>query len=264
MKENIQPTTETKSILNMKDVLDCFELKYNHQNLKNFAELINSGYTPLIVSNHQSHADGFPIALLTEKITDLTDENFNAFYFPIAASMATGHQNEPMKNYLEKVIPVLESKNLYLIPVTREKDEKEYGIKDKNFESIKKLLSAYKQGYGVIYCPEGSVRAGRNDGNGGINGMINVEENNSFDGTIERYLKKDIPFCVLQIAINGTHKFCNPDTYKIEIPDSKITLTVADEILTNEDFENKNIKPTELVMPKIAKILPFEARGIHK
>lgn len=264
MKENIVSLSKPENKLNIEIFFNCFELQFESKTLNKFSELINSGYTPLIVSNHQSHADGLPLSLLTKEIKEKTGEKLNGFYLPIAASMVNGDQDQELKSYLEKLSPACFEKGLEMIPVTRKKDEEVYNIKDKNFDSLKKILSAHKQGYGIIFLPEGSVKAGRSGTDGEITGMIDVGKDNSFDGTIKKYLSKNIKFCVLPVAIDGSYKLYNPDTKKITIPNNKITLTISNEILLPSDFKNKSLEPTDLVMPQIAQMLPIKARGIYR
>lgn len=265
MKENPIVLNIPRENLENQRVFDLFELNYQPETLKTIFSHIESGKIPLIVSNHQSHADGLILAMITDKIKNSSPEKINGFYLPVAASMVSGDQNLNLKKIVDSLEESCRQKSLFMIPVTRPKDVEKYGIKNQNRGSLKKILTSHKNGFGLIFLPEGSVQAGRTNKDGNIFGMIKPEENNSFDNIIRKYLKNNIDFCIIPVAINGTHQLCNPDSYQITtIPTSKISATISENIFTKTDFENKETKPSDFIMPLISKMLPIESQGVYK
>lgn len=263
MKENLDSLHSSSENLDSR-VFNLFELNYRPETFKTISGHIKSGKLPLIVANHQSHADGLILSLITEKIKDESPDNINGFYLPIASSMVSGKQSPNLKKYLELLAPLCEHNNLFMIPVTRKKDIEVYGEENPNFSSIRKILNCHNDKFGMIFLPEGSVQSGRNREDGSIFGTIPPEENNSFDDLVKKYLKNNIDFCVIPVAINGTYKFCNPTTYKIDMFCSDISATISDNILTSDDFKDLKNKPSEFIMPLVAGMLPVESRGVYK
>ncbi len=246
---------EKRSVSELGNIFNNFELNCNQQLISDFSTLIKEGYMPLIVSNHQSHADGLAISMITSKIKV---DGFNGFYLPIASSICSGDQGEEVRYLVEKLTPVCQQRGVNLIPVTREEDIKRYGIEDKNSDNLKKLISAHKDNFGIIFLPEGTLKGGRINENGIINGMVEVKEDNSFDGIVTRFLKDKTKFCVLPVSIDGSYRLFDPSTRSLCVPSQK-TIVTAKEIYTHNDF-----MPTRFIMPKIASMLPPEAAGIYR
>lgn len=264
LKEIPQPEQLPKKISPeqfINKLLNSFEVVCSPNTLQQINSYIDAGKFPLIASNHQSHADGIPLALFTDHICH---GKISKFFLPIAESMVSGDQSPELKKYLEMLSPICAAKGIEMIAVTRKKDIEKFGIKNRNFENLRRILHAHKDGIGLIALPEGSVQGGRRDKNGNLYGIIKSEEDNILDDMIPYYLENGVDIFVISVAINGSHGVCNPDTYEINFPVDKATITVSDTLYTNSDFICLSSKPTTLIMPTISSMLPIEARGIYK
>lgn len=245
--------------------LGCFNLSFD-QSIKDKIRqkyLENENFALILASNHQSHADVFPFIQIAE---DLQKEigDVKGFNMIIAGSLTTGHQNQDLKDYFKIVSEMCAKKNINFIPIIRPKDVEKYGLSDiLNIPNLKKVMSSRKNQQAIIEFPEGTVQGGRINLDTNLPfGAQKTSESNVVDYCVTKYLKKEIDFGILPIAIDGTYKIYPPDIYKITIPQEKIDVTVCN-LLEPNDFQNLNedIRPSDLLMQKIIPNLSIENRG---
>lgn len=122
---------------------------------------IVAGRKPILATNHSSHSDIESLIRLVQEIENQTGVNIEGWYLPVARSMLTGHQGPIIKSVQEDYKrKALEQARIKMIPVTREKDRKKYGITTVNREWARALRDSRTNGYGLIILPEGSVQSG--------------------------------------------------------------------------------------------------------
>jgi hypothetical protein len=233
--------------------------------------LNNPNYALIMGSNHQSHADIFPYLMIADELNNEINNNnknfkLNGFNMIIAYSLTTGHQNQDLKNYYKIIEELGLEKGIEFIPIVRPKDKYKYEISDVlNFKNLRKACHSYKDNYVLIEFPEGTVKGGRINLETGLPyGVQKTNDSNMIDYCIGKYLKKDIEFGVLPVAIDGTYKIYSPDTYKFTAPKEKIRVTVEN-LMEPKDFINldSNTRPSDLIMLRILPDLSKEIQGTH-
>lgn len=141
-----------------------------------FREAMDTGI-PIIYANHQSHADGIALAVISDYLMRLS--TLKGFAVPIAASMESGDQSLELKKSFDLLRPAVEGMGLVSVPVTRKKDVKQYDMDRRRITAeVSKFAEKIKEGYGIALLPEGSVQGGRHPAGSGIdeiNGMQTAE-----------------------------------------------------------------------------------------
>lgn len=264
------PTPE--ELKEAKKYFNCFELVIDPRSLNELKAQYrkNPSFKLIVAGNHTTWADGLPSAMLAEylinEINNLEDgvEKINGFNIPVAYSMETGNQGSDMKKWLKFFSILCSEKGLSTISVTREKDSKLYGIIEKKFGSLKKILKGFKDHYGLMEYVEGNMNGGRwinNDPNQGVNGVGIPDPNNATDFFVDKFIQKKEEFGVLVFAIDGSYKLFSPVLKKVTIPDKKIK-AITGKLLTRKYFENSPLKPSELVLQETVPLLSQENKGI--
>lgn len=245
--------------------LNCFNLFFD-QSIKDEIKqryLNSEDFALILGSNHQSHADIFPYILIADQLSKEVDE-IKGFNMIIAVSLTTGQQNQDLKDYYKIINEMCLQKNINFIPIVRPKDVEKYGVSDLiNIPNLKKVMRSHKNQHVLIEFPEGTVQGGRLNLDTNLPfGVQKTNDSNVIDYCVAKYLRKEIDFGVLPVAIDGTYKIYPPDTYKITIPTEKINVTVGS-LLKPDDFQNsaKSVRPSDLLMQKIVPNLSIETRG---
>lgn len=192
------------------------EIQYAPRFFGMYLSAIEEGYTPFIVANHQSHADGLGLAKLTDDLTAATtplkENRINGFWLPVAGSIFTGHQGPVIKTAIESALPFLKKHNLQLTPLNRKKDIEVYGLPPNNIGFTKKLRQEVRNNHGVALLPEGSVHSAEtNPETGEMFGMQSFEP-----GGIE-YIIQIIEWekrkaLLIPVSTHGGYEIINSDT----------------------------------------------------
>ena len=231
--------------------------------------LNNSDYALLINGNHGSHADIFAIMLLADDLMEEVNDNdqkirLNGIDVIIALSLTSGHQNPRLKEYFDEAKKICSESNIDFLPIVRPEDEKKYGLSSVvNFALFKRAFSSYKDNVALMEFPEGTIKAGRVNLETGLHyGAQKTRSPSITDYSVEKYLKKEIPFNVLPVAIDGSYNIYDPDSYEFHEPQEKVRVTVG-KLLGPDDFKGleEGIKPSDLVMLKIIPNLSKENQG---
>jgi len=254
----------------MESVCHLFDIHFPEAYLRKAVNLIKAGAFPIIVSNHQSHADVIVHALIAERIIKETGGLLKGFRIPYAISVSTGHQGKNINFLFRFLKDWFEERGLLPFPVTRDKDKSEYGITDLSRHSVPALKNAGREGFGVSILPEGTVQAGRKD-HYSIHRM-----RHGVEGGIE-LAKQTGNVLFLPVSIHGTYNVFNPDRRLPSLNATISTLvglagihgrslasvTVGDPILRNSFPKDKGFSTTKFLMGRIAQQLPLIAQGVH-
>lgn len=251
-------------------LFDGFNLSFDDKNLNLFADAINCGATPIIVSNHQSLIDGIAITKVVDQINQRVDQSkFNGFYLPYAVSLATGDQNPELVEYFSRIKDRCNQRNLFLIPVVRKKDCEKYGIDKKSstyidsHKSLKKILSLNIDKYGLAIFPEGTTQGGRLNQLGKFFGIFPSDPSNAIDSLIPRFINSETDFCILPIGINGSCRLFSPDNYKLNLINSKIEVNVGD-LMEPRSFKSDPRSSSNIILKNIAaNLLQPEYIGVN-
>lgn len=256
----------------MVPVSKLFDVSFEGESLQQTIHHINKGIIPVLVSNHQSHADIIVHALIAQRILAETSNVLNGFYLPYAASVSTGHQGKNIYVLFDLLKDWFEERGVFPIPVTREKDVLLYGINNMNFASLRTLHDATRKRFGVAILPEGSVQGGRRNQQGNIYGMIHPQERGI--NTLRQW--NDTLF--LPISLHETYRIFNPDQ-RMPTKEAVLltlqglvgihrqtlaTVKVQEPILTCNLPTNEDFNTADFLMHQIARNLPPVAQGVYR
>jgi 1-acyl-sn-glycerol-3-phosphate acyltransferase len=154
---------------NIDHIEELFTLDFPLEYLDQAAELVAQGCRIMLVANHQSHADVFPLALATSALTErvnlaLTrvatmDNSFYGFIGPKAASVETGGQGSLIAGFFDQIEPWLLEHMLDLVSIVRGKYEKD---ESRTLKDLAVMTRKVRSGrYGLAILPEGTVEGGR-------------------------------------------------------------------------------------------------------
>lgn len=278
LRDVIMPRMETQ-------IFDAIHPEYTEGFDQAYQELIKQGYVPIILMNHQSHADGIPASLVTDRLTKLArkadpEHPLQGFQLIVASSMVKGNQGGFLQAITKYLEPNFAKKNQHLIPYTRQSDVEKYGVPTNHIEVAIQLTTSMKEHYGFGFFPEAHLTGGRHkkDGSGEINGM------QPFDTTefklpailkIARRQGKKVMF--IPVGIHGGYRILSPNT-KLPNMDAflglfqnpppilvqvRVGMPITQEALqqlTDETGESPNI----LLAKAIAKLLPEQAQGVYR
>jgi len=257
--------------------------KDSEENIKEYANLINKGHAPVIYSNHQSHTDGVIIAILIESIRKKVDPNkLKGFLCPVAASMASGDQHDRVQGGTFLFEPIFNKLGFMYVPIIREDDRKKYGMEGSNRDAIIKLLHAPSDNYGLIVFPEGTVKGGRIANDNKIYGMQEVAGGGILLRCISFWQAQKKKSAMLPVGILNSYKTFDPDDYDVpkslldmiagvgdveRVVDIEVGKPFTDEEYVKElgsPLDPKSQNHIDLLMKKIAILLPDEAKGYYK
>lgn len=252
---------------------------------------------PILIFNHEGHADAISTAIISRKLTGITNETrsdedlFRGFMLTVAASLETGHQNLFLQEGMRVVKKKLPRYNMSTEPFVREQDRERYGITSDNEAYVAKLMEIAKKGVnrsadGLAFYPQGSVESGRHIKEGPnknhIKGMqkFNCDELYNLIKIIEaRYHRKVL---LIPVGSHGAGNVISPDhrrptlktvtTLVRKNPESMMSIKVGMPIkwsdLKKQIEERKGQKATaedleEFLGKTIASLLPPDARGVY-
>ncbi len=251
--------------------------------IETYVSHINDNYVPVIYANHQSHADGVVLTLLIERIRkNLPSGRLNGFLCPVAASMASGDQNDRVQGGTFLFEPFFNMIGFIYVPIIREDDRRKYGMAGSNQEAIEKLIYAPRDKYGLAVFPEGTVQGGRLQDDGKIYGMQKVEGGGILLRCVRFWQDQGKKIALLPVGIVNSYKTFDPDNY--DVPESLLSMlsgeskaeqmvdAVVGDPLTVEqinkdlgtEIDPKSQEHADFLMKKIAALLPEEARGYYK
>lgn len=274
LKDGIMPRVE-------RQIFKAIKPEYPEGFNQRYQELINQSYVPIVIANHQSHADGIPFSVVTNDLTELAAEAnpenpLNGFYLVIASTVTTGEQGGFLKAIANHLKPHLERRHCYYLPFVRESDKK-LGAKPNRREALEKIQKAIQESYGLGFFPETHLKGGRRKNIfGRINGMQEFNPKEFEASLICRIVngqRRNVAF--IPVGIDGGGKLLDPD---IKIPgiqgiralyrnpppqlvQVRVGMPITQEALreiTESSGETQNI----ILAKAIAQLLPVEAQGV--
>lgn len=196
-----------------------------------FLKFLSDGGVPIGIAFHFSHVDGLVLAEASQPLLNLAREagltsSLPGFMIPVAVSMESGAQGVFLQNIYPHMRTYAVERGLMHIPIVREKDEKEYGMKATRAQIIN-YQDALRENNGVILLPEASVDAGRHVNwwfNDNVKGVRELQDDSIVRLCMdsERYSKRE-PFFFF-IIYQGTNHLYSPDS-KLPTPEGLIGLS---------------------------------------
>lgn len=252
-----------------------------------YSQYIKGGYFPILLSNHQTHADGIPHAMVADGLTymaQLADpyRQFPGFFLPIATSVETGDQGTFLQNTLQQLMVPFEKRNLHLMLYTRNKDSKVYGTPANKISFMKKLMGYFKHGYGLTLLPEASVQGGRtNKETGEIYGMQPFTGAN-IELILTLLTREEKQPVFIPMGIHGTYRWQSPEKRRAAIKPALILFFTSQEMppiqvrvgmpLTLDDLlsrvqnddSTQSRSLVDILGYEVAQLVPPEARGVYR
>lgn len=154
------------------------------------AELMkDSSVVPILISNHQGHADAAATGVISRDITEILNAGrtpqtaFRGFMLTIAASLETGHQNIFLQQIVRQAKKRMPKYSLSTQSYTRDKDKREYNMtSDREYsEKLTEIIRGdeKREADGLAFYVEGTVEGGRRikegENKGQIKGMQKID-----------------------------------------------------------------------------------------
>lgn len=174
-----------------------------------FRSAVEQRRLPIIVSNHQSIADGIALGNITEGLG-------KPIRLPIADSIVKGVQGELIQALVRAYGPELQKRNLFMIPVVTERDRQTRGMRGQNKEMFDLLLKSPEEGYGFAIFPEQTVEGGRKGEDETINGMQYLERDRNLVAFMKKWIKQGFRLVVLPVGIDRGYTTLDPDEKTIK------------------------------------------------
>lgn len=253
-----------------------------------FYQLLSRGLRPIIISNHQSHADGFIMRGVVCYLWELSiDQNgqpkLEGCVMPVASSMVSGHQGKILQWMYHLTRGAMLREGTICMPYTRPADEVKYGLKPNPTEVFKMIRVIRKNNYGLVDFPEARVEGGRCTKGGWpdqIKGMIELEDDALINPYRMMVCNGREPF-FLPVGIDGSHRIFSPDSYApktwlayltflgvgLHLASVRIGRPItAQELQSNlgDNWLTAGGKLNRFVMGRVAALVPEHARGVYR
>ena len=244
-----------------------------------FSLAISTGYLPIIVANHASHADGMAVSKVTRHLTRIAqasspDGNFKGFSMPLAKSLLTGHQGWFLRMMYHLAEKPMKRNGLFALPLVREKDIDMYKMEDNTREYLASFRRRVEGNYGgIMLFPEGTTEGGKKDEEGNFKGMQPFEEKSI--SAHMKLLKKHSGrrVVIIPAGITGGSEIINSETKGIplysflKILDLSMLRITLGEIIPDDGSEFSHLRTSDdinrFVGGRIARLLPSEMRGVY-
>lgn len=176
---------------------------------------------PILVFNHQAHADGIPASIATEYLLSLTEKSGRApklkgFALTVARSLVEGHQSRVMQGFYFPISFLMSRKGLRTISYTREADKDRYGMsRDSNPAEIGTIRKKLDQNYRVAVFAEGGVQGGRHKPGDDPENIFGIQEVKSRAllnaAKLTKMKNGDRPIFFVTIGLHGGFRLQSPN-----------------------------------------------------
>lgn len=266
-------------------ILDNAQIEVPQNFWIDFVNGIDSGYTPMVITNHSSHADAAASSAFLKQLRYMAnralplDQQITGFTIPLAASLPSGLQGDYLRDVYNGAIDVFRQAGFHPNLIVREKDQipKEqngYGMKDNKREYLKTHKEQAEMGIiGTLIYPEGTTRSGQLNENGLPIGMVPFEDQSIsvHMRLANKHTNKKV--MIIYAAITGSEKAIDTNNRKISSKAMSAILHPdqfkirAGGIILQDDPEfaalKTNLEINNYLGAKIASILPEQMRGVY-
>ncbi len=131
-----------------------------------YQELIQKGYVPVFLMNHQSHGDGIPASVVAGRLTELAqqaipEQPLQGFYLVISSTVRTGDQGKFLQAFTQFLEPHFAKRHMWLLPYTRKTDAIKFNTKTNRIETLKRMSEYLVADFGLGFFPEAHMDGGR-------------------------------------------------------------------------------------------------------
>lgn len=244
--------------------------------VEKYSQLVRDGSKPILCGDHESHSDGFALALAIENLQEI--QPIKGFVLPVASSFVNGSQNKWLARAYSLTRGSLARRGLHTVPYTRDVDVKNYeAIKDSR--ELREWVRLVGEGYSFAILPEASVQGGRHATDNSIddiNGIKEIEDDNilSFYDLLTRHGRSAF---FLPIGIHGTYRIMSPNNYRPhssvyptllglssrKIAEVSVGMPITVDNLGTDWRNNKRVF-NRFIMGRVAQLIPEHARGIYR
>ena len=250
---------------------------------------IRDGYVPVLYANHQSHADKLVLSGITQSLAQRdAHDRFAGFLVPVAATIESGEQGSYIQQLMSLFAPLYFDRGYGPdVSFITDSDRQTRGVTGSNTASVKRLMDAPRDKYGLVMFPEATLKGGRTGDGGTVNGMQDVTPitGGGLIGYPRFWVNRGLGEAVfLPIGISGSYRMYPPDSDRNEISprvimgilgdrpvEPMVTISAGnpfsysdlrDEV--REEPNNKQKKHIDLMMSKVAELLPATERGNYR
>jgi len=243
---------------------ELFELRDPNFSLDLLRKVISDGDMPVLVANHQSLVDGPALSIITSQLNLV-------FNLPVAASLDEGLQGASIQAMNSQIYPVLELRNLHMVPIVTERDVTTRNMVRKS-TGLPELLRTAREKRGFAMFPEATVQGGRTNGEGMRNGLVRPPNPNAFSHWMNRFANHGASPVIFPVAIDRSFNVFDPDSntfpqdalrmlVNYEQPRKIAAITLGDPIPFGKI--EAGLQTDDFFMERIANLLPQHARGVY-
>lgn len=258
------------------------------ENIEKARALIREGYVPVLYANHQSHADKLILSGITQGLVQHgADDRVSDFLVPVAATIESGAQGVYIQKLMSLFNPLYADRGYGAdVVFITDNDRQLRGVTGSNSESVRRLMGAPRDGHGLVMFPEATLKGGRLGDDGTVNGMREVlpSTGGGLIGYPKFWLNRGLGEAVfMPIGISGSYRLYPPDWGRNEISPEVIAGILGDgqiepavtifagnpytySDLRSEvggELDHKQTKHLDLMMGKVAELLPATERGYY-
>jgi 1-acyl-sn-glycerol-3-phosphate acyltransferase len=258
------------------------------ENVEKARGLIREGYVPVLYANHQSHADKLILSGITQSLVKHgVDDRVSDFLVPVAATIESGAQGVYIQKLLSLFDPLYSDRGYGAdVVFITDNDRRLRGVSGSNSESVRQLMGAPRDGHGLVMFPEATLMGGRLGEDGTVNGMREVlpSTGGGLIGYPKFWLNRGLGEAVfIPIGISGSYRLYPPDEGRNEISpeviagilgdgriEAVVTISVGSPYTYSDlrgeaegELDHKQRKHLDLMMGKVAELLPTTERGYY-
>jgi hypothetical protein len=183
-------------------------------------EKLDLGGIPIVDINHQGHGDGLGGLSVAKNLIEMSKDEqgeprIKGFVMLIAGTILTGDQGSTLQDMVGRIKSFTKEKyGVELEDYIREKDRIARGMSKAemvhhNVDVVRRLRSKVREGYGIMFFPEGTIEGGRKDESGTVKGMQPFQAE-ILDSTVALVKRIGNPFHI-PVGVDGTHNLQNVD-----------------------------------------------------
>lgn len=269
-----------------------------------FLDLTSKGFLPEAFFGHFTHLDHIVMSEAGNELVNLAAtagyaDKLHGFAVTLATSVKGGHQSHFMEIMYPTMQTYVNQRSVEFVEITRDEDEKRYGLKRKVSEKKTLVSKLDEGGYGVMVPAGGSVQPGRHPHYGNVDaiyGLQEITDNDLLKLFVEmkrRFRHNGYQPYFLPMAVIGTWRYFSVDCYLPTLEaiavfyyggrfssiidlsgitrEYRIDITYGMPITEDDMVQNLGSKWTKypqvvniFLMSKVAEMLPEYAQGFYR